>query len=304
MMDISQSRLLLDSVCKSTGRYLLPHTFCIAIWRSHFFLCFVFVHVRIAIGRTGASSEHVDSHAMVLPSRDAKIKWLMEMLPILSPLGRCLVFVATRADCDLLSQMVQSSPSFNGVGTDRIATVVSIHGDKDQIDRNSAISQFKKNTQAILIATDVAARGLDIEGVQTVINFDAAKNMDAHVHRVGRAGRLRKQGSDGSGGEHQRGVAYTLLTEKNANFAVSLAEAFDREGRQVSQELAALCQKSNRYGGGRMKHSKVGLGFGSSDGVGSESGSGSRGPTSQASGGYYGPSSTDHQPAKKRSRWG
>ena len=116
--------------------------------------------VRIAVGRTGASSEHVDQHVMVLPSHDAKIRWLLEMLPVLANLGRCLVFVATRADCDLLSQMIRSSPSFMGVGTANAATtnastndttIVSIHGDKDQRDRNSAIAQFKKHSQAILI---------------------------------------------------------------------------------------------------------------------------------------------------------
>jgi len=225
---------------------------------------------------------------MVLPSRDAKIQWLMEMLPVLSPLGRCIVFVATRADCDLLSQMVQNSPSFAGGGA---TTIVSIHGDKDQRDRNSAISQFKKNAQSILIATDVASRGLDIPDIQVVINFDAAKNMDGHVHRVGRAGRLSK---NDAGGQHQRGVAYTLLTKQNANFAVSLADAFEREGREVSQELAALCQKGNRYGGGRMKHSKDGLGFG----VGT-AGSGAGMPRSS----HYGPTSNDQRP-KKKSRWG
>ena len=237
---------------------------------------------------------------MVLPCYNAKVQWLIEMLPILAPLGRCLVFVATRAECDNLSQLVQNSPSFMTGGACSAAAIVSIHGDKDQRDRNSAISQFKKNSQAILIATDVAARGLDIENVMVVINFDAAKNMDAHVHRVGRAGRMRKEGNDG--GQHQRGVAYTLLTDKNANFAASLAEAFDREGREVSQELAALCQKSNRFGGGRMKHSKDGLGFGGASSTTSTSSAGKSQPS------YYGPApsynNANDQPAKKKSRWG
>jgi len=255
--------------------------------------------VRIAVGRTGASSEHVDSHVMVLPSHSAKVQWLMEMLPVLSPLGRCLVFVATRAECDALAHMVQTSPSFAGGGADGgpAAAVVSIHGDKDQRDRNSAISSFKKNSRAVLVATDVAARGLDIPDVMCVVNFDAAKNIDAHVHRVGRAGRLSKENGDGTaGGQHQRGVAYTLLTEKkDANFAASLAEAFDREGREVSAELAALVQKSNRYGGGRKKHSRVGLGFGGAS-------DGASGGSAQASS-RYGPSPHD-QTAQKRRRWG
>jgi ATP-dependent RNA helicase DDX42 len=224
---------------------------------------------------------------MVL-SHSAKVQWLMEMIPILVPLGRCLIFVATRAECDNLSSLIQSSSSLSDGEDGTSTTIVSIHGDKDQRDRNLAISQFKKNSRSILIATDVASRGLDVPDVAVVVNFDAAKNMDAHVHRVGRAGRLRKESSDGSGGgQFQRGVAYTLLTEKNANFAASLADAFDREGREVSQELAALCNNSNRFGSGRVKNSKVGLGF-SKESAGTS---------------HYGPSASD-QPARKRNRWG
>jgi len=128
---------------------------------SHFFLFSALFSIRlhienrIAIGRTGASSEHVDSHVMVLPSYDAKKQWLMEMVPILSPLGRCLIFVATRAECDNLSQLVQRSPSFLDGGACSTTAVVSIHGDKDQRERNTAINQFKKNPQSILVATDV-----------------------------------------------------------------------------------------------------------------------------------------------------
>jgi ATP-dependent RNA helicase DDX42 len=195
------------------------------------------------------------------------------------------------------------------VDEDVPSTIVSIHGDKDQRDRNSAISVFKRNSRAILIATDVAARGLDIPDVMVVVNFDAARNLDSHVHRVGRAGRLRKRttAEDGTtaAGEHghqkqqhQRGVAYTLLTERDANFAATLAEAFDREGREVSSELAVLCQKSSRYGGGRVKHSKVGLGFGA---MGNAARVSSTGTVAHAS--HYGPSPSPGQPIVKRSRW-
>jgi len=124
----------------------------------------------------------VEQHVMVLPNRDSKVQWLLEMLPILSPLGRCLVFVATRADCDVLTQSIlQSSLFAAGDPSSSPPTLVSIHGDKDQRERNQAISQFKKHSRAILIATDVASRGLDVAGVMTVINFDAAKNLDSHV---------------------------------------------------------------------------------------------------------------------------
>lgn len=112
------------------------------------------LHVdRIAIGRTGTSSEHVDQHIMVLPSVEAKRQWLIEMLPILAPLGRVIVFVSTRDSCDELSTALMRSPAF----IDGQSVIVSIHGDKDQGDRNAAISRFKKNQQAVMIATDVVS---------------------------------------------------------------------------------------------------------------------------------------------------
>lgn len=210
------------------------------------------------------------------------------MIPVLSPLGRCIVFVATRADCDVLTSAVENSPAFRAGES----TIVSIHGDKDQSDRNAAISQFKKSPNSVMIATDVASRGLDIPDVMTVINFDAAKNIDSHVHRVGRPGRMSKSGKDDTAGEqYQQGVAYTLLTDQNADFAQSLVEAFEREGRAISQELIALCQKSKRYGGGRKKQSKVGLGFGAS-------GNSSYGNAKKDQG-----VDLSNHPAAKKSRW-
>ena len=230
---------------------------------------------------------------MVLPNRASKIQWLKEMLPILSTLGRCIVFVASRADCDALTQTILQS--FAARDSSAVSpTIVSIHGDKDQRERNQAISQFKKQPSAILIATDVASRGLDVAGIMTVVNFDAAKNLDSYVHRVGRAGRLQKDGD-----EHQRGVAYTLLTDKDADFALNLVESFEREGRAVSQDLLALSQKAKRFGGGRKKNSKVGLGFGND---------GDNGRAQQTSNNYYGPAAASaintEQPMKKKSRWG
>jgi hypothetical protein len=96
---------------------------------------------------------------------------------------------------------------------------------------------------------------------------------------------------DGTGEQYQQGVAYTLLTDKNADFGQTLVEAFEREGREVSQELLALCQKSKRHGGGgRKKHDKDGLGFGGTD----PSTYGARNPSI----------GNQMQPDAKRSRWG
>src|SRR5690606_27919445 len=87
----------------------------------------------------------------------------------------------------------------------------SLHGDMIQQERDKAIHDYKHRLFPILVATDVAARGLDIKSIKTVINFDVARDIDSHVHRVGRTGRAG-----------EKGVAYTLLTENDDKFAGDL----------------------------------------------------------------------------------
>ena len=178
------------------------------------------------------------------------------MLPILARLGKMIIFVASRIDCESIAKLMKDSPDIGGKGL----LIDSIHGDKHQSDRNTALASLRKGKLAALVATDVASRGLDVDDIQTVINFDAAKNLDSHVHRIGRAGRLSRKASERN--EQKKGVAYTLLTEKNADFAKILMDAFEREGREISDELLRLAMKSKQYGGGgRQKWNREGLGF-------------------------------------------
>ncbi len=155
---------------------------------------------------------------------------------------------------DTLTEKLKNTSAISGSGI----LVDSIHGERHQTDRNAALSAFRKGKIRVLIATDVAARGLDVCDVMTVINFDPAKNLDSHVHRIGRAGRLDKNSP-----EHKKGVAYTLLTSKNADFAHALSEAFGREGREVNEDLLKLAMNSKYSGvkGGHTRHNKYGLGF-------------------------------------------
>ena len=90
--------------------------------------------VRIAIGRTGESSEHVQQHVMVLPSYNDKKTWLKEMVPVLAQVGRTLVFVAKRSDCEEIAEMLRQQSL-------RIET---LHGEKHQSDRNASLRAFAK----------------------------------------------------------------------------------------------------------------------------------------------------------------
>ena len=210
--------------------------------------------VRISVGRTGEASRHVNQHVMVLPNEQAKENFLVELLPALSNVGRALVFVATREKCERLADTVRKALPELMLDT--------LHGDKHQMDRTSALRAFSRGEIRVLIATDVAGRGLDVPHVATVLCFDPAKNLDTHVHRVGRAGRLSKESEN-----QEIGSAYTLLTPKNADFAHVLRGAFERENREVPAELIELALKSRRSGNvaSRSRWNKAGLGYDNRD---------------------------------------
>jgi len=102
----------------------------------------------------------------------------------LAALDRTLIFVETKRNADFLAAFLS--------GKDLPTT--SIHGDREQRQREEALRDFKKGTMKILVATAVAARGLDIEGVAHVINYDMPKSVDEYVHRIGRTGRVGNTG--------------------------------------------------------------------------------------------------------------
>ena len=183
--------------------------------------------VRISVGKEGQSSQHVDQHVMVLEDQAMKESFLLQLLPSLEEVGRTLVFVATRERCENLTSLIVRKTAIK---------VVSLHGDKRQVDRTTALRSFARGEVSTMVATDVAGRGLDISNVATVVSFDPAKNLDAHVHRVGRAGRLSQN-------EQKVATAYILLTPKNSAFARVLKNAWEREHRPIPGDLAELANR-------------------------------------------------------------
>ncbi|MDH0729364.1 DEAD/DEAH box helicase [Pseudomonas sichuanensis] len=102
-----------------------------------------------------------------------------------------------------------------------------LHGDKDQKDRKLAIDRFKEGGSKVLVATDVAARGLDIDGLDLVINFDMPRSGDEYVHRIGRTGR--------AGGE---GLAISLITHNDWNLMSSVERYLKQQfERRVIKEV-------------------------------------------------------------------
>jgi ATP-dependent RNA helicase RhlE len=98
--------------------------------------------------------------------------------------GRTLVFVRTKRGADRLVKRLRNQK----------VEAVAMHGDKSQSQREKALARFERGHVTTLVATDVAARGLDVEGITHVIQFDMPEDRDAYVHRVGRTGRAGRTG--------------------------------------------------------------------------------------------------------------
>ena len=138
--------------------------------------------IRIQISPKDPVSKNVD-HQIVFVEMDDKRFFLHRLIKENENL-KFLVFVRTKVRAErVLSAMERME-----------IDALSIHGDKDQIDRETALQAFRTDACKVLIATDVSARGIDIEGVDYVINYDIPEVAENYVHRVGRTGRGRKKG--------------------------------------------------------------------------------------------------------------
>jgi ATP-dependent RNA helicase RhlE len=125
--------------------------------------------------------ENITHEARVLPGRE-KIAFLAKYLRRTS--GPTIVFVNTKIGADRLARQLHS------MGLHAAA----IHADRSQKDRTAAIEAFRAGRTKVLVATDVAARGLDIDDVALIVNYEVPRGLDAYVHRVGRTGRYDAKG--------------------------------------------------------------------------------------------------------------
>ncbi|KFK37476.1 hypothetical protein AALP_AA4G262200 [Arabis alpina] len=206
--------------------------------------------IRVTVGEVGSANEDITQVVNVIPSDAEKLPWLLEKLPGMIDDGDVLVFASQKAMVDEIEAQL----------TRKNFKVAALHGDKDQASRMETLQKFKSGIYHVLIATDVAARGLDIKSLKTVVNYDIAKEMDMHVHRIGRTGRAGDKD----------GVAYTLITQREARFAGELVNSLVAAGQNVPPELMDLAMKDGRFkskrdgrkGGGKKSRGRGGGGGG------------------------------------------
>ena len=202
-------------------------------------------HATITVGQVGVANEDVRQIVQVFGDDAKRAEWFFSRLNEFIDQGQVLVFVNHKSSVEELTLDLAQ----RGIKT------VGLHGDMDQAERLDVMKSFKAELAHVLVATDVAARGLDIESIKTVINYHAARDMSTHVHRVGRTGR--------SGALD--GCAYTLLTPRDSGkFAQQLERNLSDAGQQVPLDLKALARgtyKRPREGNeGTGAHGRFGRG--------------------------------------------
>lgn len=142
----------------------------------------VLVHpIIVNVGRAGAANLDVIQEVEYV-KQEAKIVYLLECLQKTAP--PVVIFCERKGDVDDIHEYL----ILKGV------EAVAIHGSKDQQERNQAIQLFKSGIKDVLVATDIAAKGLDFPDIKHVINFDMPAEIENYVHRIGRTGRCGKTG--------------------------------------------------------------------------------------------------------------
>ncbi|CAG8456726.1 15642_t:CDS:10, partial [Acaulospora colombiana] len=153
------------------------------------------------VGRVGGTTSDITQKIKYVEDKE-KRNQLVELL-LQQPPSRTVIFVSSKRGADSLDDFLynQGFPS------------TSIHGDRSQREREDALISFKNGKSPILVATAVAARGLDIKNVMHVINYDLCDEIDEYVHRIGRTARVGN-----------KGLATSFYNEKNSNIASDLVK--------------------------------------------------------------------------------
>jgi len=179
-------------------------------------------YIQVNIGSLEISANHRVTQIVRVCSNTDKRDLILKNLANISKEESCktLVFVAKKSEADQLCHFLKT----NGY------PALSIHGDKSQEARDYSLGQFKSGRYQILVATDVAARGLDVKDVKFVINYDFPNGIEDYVHRIGRTGRANSYGT-----------AISYFTMDSSRLARSLVSILKEASQEVDPQLSQLC---------------------------------------------------------------
>lgn len=190
----------------------------------------------VTIGNVGEAVETVEQRVEFVSGEDKRKKRLNEILASGEFQPPIIVFVNTKRNCDSVARDIKHM-GFSSV---------TMHGSKTQEQREAALLSVRNGQTNVLVATDLAGRGIDVPDVSLVVNFTMANNIESYTHRVGRTGRAGKSG-----------VAITFLGNEDSDVMYDLKQMLSKsEISRVPEELRkheAAQQRSTRGGGAAQK---------------------------------------------------
>ncbi|KAG2595389.1 DEAD-box ATP-dependent RNA helicase 14-like isoform X1 [Panicum virgatum] len=183
--------------------------------------------IQVNIGNTDqlVANKSITQHVEVI-SHSEKSRRLDQILRSQEPGSKVIIFCSTKRMCDQLARNLS-----------RQYVASAIHGDKSQAERDSVLSDFRSGRCPVLVATDVAARGLDIKDIRVVVNYDFPTGVEDYVHRIGRTGRAGATGS-----------AYTFFGDQDSKYASDLVKILEGADQSVPQQLKEMALRGG-YGG-------------------------------------------------------
>jgi len=195
------------------------------------------IHIKVGSGLLKCN-ENITQEVEIMGKYE-KTKRLNRLMEDICDGTRILIFAETKRTCDEIVR---------GLREDRYPAL-AIHGDKEQKERDWCLEEFRNGKSPILVATDVASRGLDVKGVKWVINYDFPNQIEDYVHRCGRTGRAG-----------ETGTAITYFTEDNVSKAKDLLDILNRSSNsKFPDQLEDMARRAgNSKGRGKGK----GRGFG------------------------------------------
>ncbi|XP_019960743.1 DEAD-box helicase 3 X-linked a isoform X10 [Paralichthys olivaceus] len=200
-------------------------------------------YIFLAVGRVGSTSENITQKVVWVEETD-KRSFLLDLLNATGKDSLTLVFVETKKGADALEDFLYHEGY----------ACTSIHGDRSQRDREEALHQFRSGRCPILVATAVAARGLDISNVKHVINFDLPSDIEEYVHRIGRTGRVGNLG-----------LATSFFNDKNSNITKDLLDILVEAKQEVPSWLESLAYEHQHKSSTRGRSKRFSGGFGARD---------------------------------------
>ncbi|KAG8000301.1 putative ATP-dependent RNA helicase DDX43, partial [Nibea albiflora] len=180
----------------------------------------------VYVGTLDLAAVNTVQQTVLIVREEDKKSYVFDFIRNMQPEDKVLIFVGRKLMADDLS----SDMCLHGLA------VQSLHGDHEQCDREQALEDFKKSRVRILVATDLASRGLDVHDITHVFNFDFPRNIEEYVHRVGRTGRAGRSGA-----------AVTLVTRENWRMAPELIPILERAGQEVPEELVLMAERYEKH---------------------------------------------------------